>query len=81
MGQQYAEMFPDRIRAMVLDGNVDHSLRTPWELISAEAEPFERNVEAFIAWYDQTPACPRYGSATTRVPFMTMPPPGPRSRR
>jgi pimeloyl-ACP methyl ester carboxylesterase len=30
MGQEYAESFPHRIRAMVNDGNLDRSIRSAW---------------------------------------------------
>jgi pimeloyl-ACP methyl ester carboxylesterase len=31
MGQRYAELFPHRIRTMINDANMDHSIRSPWE--------------------------------------------------
>ncbi|WP_051815910.1 alpha/beta fold hydrolase, partial [Glycomyces tenuis] len=63
MGQQYAEEYPHRIRAMVLDGNLDHGIDTAWEFASAETAAFEDNFTAFTAWCDTTPGCALGGGA------------------
>jgi pimeloyl-ACP methyl ester carboxylesterase len=57
MGQQYAERYPHRIRAMVLDGNLDHGVDTAWEFMSAETAAFEENFTAFTAWCDAASDC------------------------
>jgi pimeloyl-ACP methyl ester carboxylesterase len=67
MGQQYAEMFPDRIRAMVTDGNMDHSLRTAWDFMRSETAPVERGFREFAKWCDTTPECALYGQDTKAV--------------
>lgn len=67
MGQQYAEMFPDRIRAMVMDGNMDHSLRTAWDFMRSETAPVERGFREFAKWCDTTLACALYGKDTKAV--------------
>ncbi|HEX2133802.1 MAG TPA: alpha/beta hydrolase, partial [Actinophytocola sp.] len=67
MGQQYAERYPHRIRAMVLDGNMDHSLRSAWEFMRTETEPVERNFLEFADWCDTTPACALHGQDTRAV--------------
>lgn len=64
MGQQYAEMFPDKIRAMVLDGNMDHSLSTTWDFMSTETAAVERNFTQFAQWCDTTADCALNGSDT-----------------
>jgi pimeloyl-ACP methyl ester carboxylesterase len=61
MGQQYAELFPTHIRAMVNDGNMDHSLATAWEFMRDQTAPVERNFLEFAQWCDTTPACALYG--------------------
>ena len=48
LGATYAEMFPDRVRALVLDGAIDPSLDTP-SLNRAQGEGFERAFSAFAA--------------------------------
>lgn len=48
IGQAYAELFPKRIRAMVLDGAVDLAL-SPDDRNRTQAEGFERALNSFIA--------------------------------
>lgn len=48
LGSTYAAMFPDRVRALVLDGAVDPSLDTP-SLNRAQGEGFDRAFAAFAA--------------------------------
>ncbi|WP_307796120.1 alpha/beta hydrolase [Amycolatopsis sp. 195334CR] len=67
MGQQYAELFPERIRAMVNDGNMDHSLRTAWEFMRTETEPVEVGFEEFAKWCDTTETCALHGQGTAKV--------------
>lgn len=67
MGQQYAEEFPERIRAFVLDGNMDHSMKTAWDFMRSETAPVERNFVEFAEWCDSTPACALYGLDTKAV--------------
>ncbi|PWK42595.1 alpha/beta hydrolase [Actinoplanes xinjiangensis] len=56
IGQQYAELFPDRIRAMALDSNMDHSQNIrdyqKWETLAMEGSFLQ-----FTAWCDRTPEC------------------------
>lgn len=61
MGQQYAEAYPHRIRTMVLDGNMDHSLETVWDFMSTETAPVEENFNAFVAWCADEPECALHG--------------------
>ncbi|MBB4909729.1 alpha/beta hydrolase [Actinophytocola algeriensis] len=67
MGQQYAEMFPDRIRAFVMDGNMDHSLRTAWDFMRSETAPVEQGFVEFANWCDTTQTCALYGKDTKAV--------------
>jgi pimeloyl-ACP methyl ester carboxylesterase len=49
LGTVYAEMFPKRVRAMVLDGAIDPSLDT--ETVEAQqAAGFETDLHEFFAW-------------------------------
>lgn len=67
MGQQYAEMFPHNVRALVMDGNMDHSLRTAWDFARTETAPVEEGFREFAQWCDTTPSCALYGLDTTAV--------------
>jgi pimeloyl-ACP methyl ester carboxylesterase len=67
MGQQYAEVFPHRIRALVMDGNMDHSLRTAWDFMRSETAPVEQAFVEFADWCDTTATCPLYGTDTKAV--------------
>ncbi|SDT39973.1 alpha/beta hydrolase [Actinoplanes derwentensis] len=56
IGQQYAELFPGRIRAMTLDSNMDHAQNIAsyqkWETLAMEDSFLQ-----FTAWCDRTAAC------------------------
>ncbi|GAA0913458.1 alpha/beta hydrolase [Virgisporangium aurantiacum] len=67
MGQQYAEMFPTRIRAMVNDGNMDHSLPSAFDFMIDQTAPVEQNFLEFAQWCDTTPACALYGQDTRKT--------------
>jgi pimeloyl-ACP methyl ester carboxylesterase len=60
MGQQYAELFPDRIRTMVIDSNMDHSLAT-WEFNRTEAVAAQESFDQFVAWCARTTGCALHG--------------------
>ncbi len=58
LGATYAQLFPTRIRAMVLDGAVDPK-QTSVEGSEAQAKGFERAFTNFSNWCRQTPdRCP-----------------------
>jgi len=61
MGQHYAELFPDRIRALVLDGNLDHSITSPDEFLRSETQAAQESFTQFAAWCDRTAACALHG--------------------
>ncbi|MBP2471227.1 pimeloyl-ACP methyl ester carboxylesterase [Crossiella equi] len=67
MGQQYAERFPHRIRAFVLDGNMDHSLRTAWDFMRTETAPVEKSFLNFAQWCDTSDKCALKGQDTKAV--------------
>jgi pimeloyl-ACP methyl ester carboxylesterase len=52
LGAVYAQLFPDRIRAMVLDGAVDPQ-QSPVESSEGQAMGFERALTNFDAWCNQ----------------------------
>ncbi|MGW0517504.1 alpha/beta hydrolase [Crossiella sp. NPDC003009] len=67
LGQQYAERFPHRVRAMVNDGNMDHSLRSTYEFMRTLTAPVERNFAKFARWCDRTAGCALHGRGTAKV--------------
>ena len=54
--QMYAELFPHRIRAMVLDGNMDHSLNVKAFQVS-EAAAVQDGFDEFAAWCERSADC------------------------
>jgi pimeloyl-ACP methyl ester carboxylesterase len=60
IGQQYAETFPHRVRALVLDSNMDHSLGTAGFLYT-EAWTVQDSFNEFVAGCGRDPGCPLAG--------------------
>ena len=56
LGELYAETFPGRVRAMVLDGVVDPALSSTTE-VAQQAEAFEGDLGDFFAWCPGNKAC------------------------
>ena len=71
LGASYAQQFPSRVRAMVLDGAVDPSL-TGLQLDVTQAQGFESAFGQFAAWCVTQAGCPfgqvPAGSAARAVP-------------
>lgn len=61
VGQQYAELFPGRLRAMTIDSNMDHSLTSAGRYIATATEDLEDSFSAFADWCARTANCPLYG--------------------
>jgi pimeloyl-ACP methyl ester carboxylesterase len=66
MGQQYAERYGDKIRAMVIDSNMDHSLGT-WSFAATEARTAESSFNEWVKWCDRTVSCALHGKDVTKV--------------
>lgn len=60
IGAQYAELFPENIRAMVLDGNVDHSAPEIYAL-TAESSTYENELDRFFDWCSKNTMCALHG--------------------
>ncbi|MBT2231147.1 alpha/beta fold hydrolase [Nonomuraea sp. NEAU-A123] len=60
MGQMYAEMFPNRIRALALDSNMDHSLGVAG-FLSTEAIAIEDSFDEFVGWCEADTSCVLHG--------------------
>ncbi|MFF7653804.1 alpha/beta fold hydrolase [Streptomyces sp. NPDC007983] len=66
IGEQYAELYGDRIRAMALTANIDHSLGTRDFLVSA-ATTAEDSFHQFVKWCDRSRSCALNGRDVTAV--------------
>ncbi|MDP4501809.1 alpha/beta fold hydrolase [Nonomuraea turcica] len=58
--QMYAELFPNRVRAMVLDGNMDHSLNVKAFQVT-DAAAVQDSFDEFVAWCDRDTDCVLHG--------------------
>ncbi|GLI00773.1 alpha/beta hydrolase [Phytohabitans aurantiacus] len=66
LGEQYAETFPHRVRALVLESVVDHSVRTR-DFLDTQAVALQDSFEEFVAWCDGTTACALQGNDVRAV--------------
>jgi pimeloyl-ACP methyl ester carboxylesterase len=66
IGEQYAELFPHRVRVMALDSTMDHSAGA---LLNATtlAEALEDSYAQFAGWCAATPSCPLQPADPTTV--------------
>ncbi|MBQ0990559.1 alpha/beta hydrolase [Micromonospora sp. H61] len=60
LGQRYAELYPDRVRAMVLEATMDHSVGTR-AFLDSQAVTAEGAFDEFVAWCDRSTACALHG--------------------
>jgi pimeloyl-ACP methyl ester carboxylesterase len=61
IGEEYAELFPDKIRAMALDGVMDHSITSTWQLMRTASTASEESFDEFVTWCDRDTACVLHG--------------------
>jgi pimeloyl-ACP methyl ester carboxylesterase len=66
IGQMLAELFPDRVRAMVIDGVLELG-PTGTELAAEQSRGFEEAFAAFAADCDADPSCPIAPDATAAL--------------
>lgn len=66
LGEQYAEQYGDRIRAMALTANIDHSLGAREFLVSSAAAA-EDSFHEFVKWCERTSSCALHGRDVTAV--------------
>ena len=65
LGAQYAQLYPNRTRAMVLDAVLDHSISDV--LLTADAATtVEEAFNRFAAWCDTAPDCALRGQDVAR---------------
>jgi pimeloyl-ACP methyl ester carboxylesterase len=66
LGATYAELFPERVGRLVLDGAIDPSLSNE-NITLGQAGGFERAVRAYVAACQQGPECPYPGTVDQGV--------------
>ncbi|GLF95445.1 alpha/beta fold hydrolase [Streptomyces yaizuensis] len=66
IGQQYAERYGERLRAMTLTANVDHSLGAREFMVSSAAGA-EDSFHQFVRWCARTDSCALHGRDVTAV--------------
>ncbi|GAA4834749.1 alpha/beta hydrolase [Saccharopolyspora rosea] len=59
--QQYAELFPHRVRAMVADSNMDHGMTSGGRYIETTSADLEGSFSEFADWCERTANCPLHG--------------------
>jgi pimeloyl-ACP methyl ester carboxylesterase len=62
LGQTYAELFPQNIRTMVFDGNMDHST-DPISYLTVKSFTYESELIRFSEWCSQSKSCPLNGTS------------------
>lgn len=60
LGQQYAERYPQRVRAVTLDSTMDHSLNTRG-FMDTETWAAQDSFNEFVAWCDKSARCAQNG--------------------
>jgi pimeloyl-ACP methyl ester carboxylesterase len=56
MGQQYAELYPDKVRAIGLDSTIDHSVGTA-DFLTVETDAVQDSFDEFAAWCARDDLC------------------------
>jgi pimeloyl-ACP methyl ester carboxylesterase len=56
LGAAYAELFPERVRTLALDGAVDRTLSQPY-LVLQDSQSNEATLEKFFQWCDRNTDC------------------------
>lgn len=65
-GQMYAENFPRRVRALLLDSTMDHSLPTT-DFMTTEAAAAEDSFNEFVQWCGENAGCALHGRAVPKL--------------
>ncbi|MFF3171972.1 alpha/beta hydrolase [Streptomyces sp. NPDC057900] len=61
LGAQYAETYPRRVRAMVLESVMDHSVAATREFLRSEAAAAQDSFQEFVKWCGGAADCALYG--------------------
>ena len=63
IGRAYAALFPEKIRAMVFDGNVDHTQEQTYAGLT-EMRTYEKVLTLFFDWCEHNSSCAMHSSHT-----------------
>lgn len=66
VGANYAELFPDRVRALVIDGALDHAFPTLHSVLD-EARSVEDSFDRFVTWCRTAQECALRGRPVARL--------------
>lgn len=66
MGAEYAELFPDNFRTMVLDAAVDHSQSATSTWVT-ESTAYENELRRFFLWCSESDDCLLHGQNVTEM--------------
>ncbi|MWA05595.1 alpha/beta fold hydrolase [Actinomadura sp. LD22] len=61
LGAEYAETYPGRVRAMVLESTIDHGVRSTQPFLDAEMSAAQDSFDQFVKWCDATASCALHG--------------------
>ena len=61
LGEQYAEKYPQRLRALVLESVFDHGDATTGEFLDEQAAPVQDSFDEFVKWCDAATKCALHG--------------------
>ena len=67
LGQMYAETFPKRVRAMVLESVDDHSVPDARRFLESEMAAAQDSFDQFVAWCERTSSCALHGQDVRAV--------------
>ncbi|MBN6037108.1 alpha/beta hydrolase [Amycolatopsis sp. 195334CR] len=67
VGQQYAELFGGRVRAMTIDSTMDHSITSGSKYIETASSDLEGSFLAFADWCARTEGCALKGRSVRKV--------------
>jgi len=63
LGGQYAETYPGRARAVVIEAVMDHSAPNARQFLDTEAATGQDSFDEFVKWCDQATTCSLHGRA------------------
>jgi pimeloyl-ACP methyl ester carboxylesterase len=61
LGAQYAETYPNRVRAMVVESVIDHSSPTTKSFLDVQAAAAQDSFDEFAKWCDASTSCALHG--------------------
>jgi pimeloyl-ACP methyl ester carboxylesterase len=67
LGEQYAQRYPGRVRAVVLESVDDHRASSTGEFLAGQAWALEDSFDAFADWCDDSTACALHGKDVRAV--------------